>query len=405
LDGFNSVYITPGLFREMLKRTFNVILTGKELGAMTKYFDRDGVGDICCQAFLVHFTKVGAAERGKDHIQGLQKQWAENEERKRKERDKLEAAAKKNLLDQSRINEFSESDLDSATTKFHEAARHYSVNICDMPGSLDAFSVASMLPGVFQEKCIRILHVTLTNAELGAVVAKFDLRGDKSEVDCSAFTRFFKKIGFEEKEKLWKAEKRMRDKQDEERKARMAKVKEDFSKAVEAGAVDPNFTEADLASGMQKLRFAASHVEAAASSGSIVVNAFAGTCISAGQLREKLKSAIGVRMTPRELGAVTKPHTLPDGSISCADFVSLIMSLSKDVREELRLKRIAAERADREKLVRQKDNLILQKHQIETEVLQHDHTHESSLLVSLNSAAQAFALDKSVLRLFTLTIN
>jgi Ca2+-binding EF-hand superfamily protein len=390
LDGFNSVYITPGLFREMLKRTFNVALTGKELGAITKYFDKDNTGDIYCQSFLVHFTKVGTAERGKDHIMGLQKQWAEIEARKKKEQEKLDAAAKRNLVDQSKIGDFTDTDMDNAIAKFREAARHYTVNIADVPGSLDAFSVASMFPGVFQEKCARILRVNLSNGELGAMVAKFDLRGDRSEVDCPAFGRFMKRLGFEEKEKLWKMEKKMRDKSEADKHARMEKVKEEFGKSLEVGAIAMDFTEEDRSSGIKKLQFAASQIDPTAAT---QLNTFAGISITPGQLREKLKSALGVRLTARELGAVAAPIMLSDGSISCPELTNLMLALAREVREDLRLKRIAAERIEREKMLKHQHNLLEEKNRVEGEILQHDHTHEQSLLNNLNSAAQMFTLD------------
>lgn len=376
---------------------------------MTKKFDRDGVGDICCQSFLVHFTKVGAEERGREHVQGLQKQRKEGEERKKKMEEKLEAAAKRNHLDESLINNFTQADYDSAVTKFREAARHYTINICNMPGSLDAFSVASMLPGVFQEKCQRSLHVTLTNAELGAIVGKYPFRSEASvagadtpnaatsdvgvQIDCPAFQRLMKRLGFEEKEKLWKAEMRMRERAESEKEKRMAQVKESFERSMEAGAMAPESecTPEHLAEGLQKLRYAASHID----SDSVSLSAFQGTHISPGQLREKLKSAIGIRLSPFELGAVVRTHLkMTNGQIACADIVTLILQLGRERREELRLKRIAAERAEREKMIAEKQQLLQQKHRLEADILQHDHTHEASLLDSLNNAAQAFALDK-----------
>lgn len=42
LEGFDVKYMKPGVFREMLKRTFNLHLTPKELGAAVRTYDTHG---------------------------------------------------------------------------------------------------------------------------------------------------------------------------------------------------------------------------------------------------------------------------------------------------------------------------------------------------------------------------
>ena len=47
LEGFDVKYMKPGVFREMLKRTFNLHLTPKELGAAVRTYDTHGKQLLC----------------------------------------------------------------------------------------------------------------------------------------------------------------------------------------------------------------------------------------------------------------------------------------------------------------------------------------------------------------------
>jgi hypothetical protein len=58
LNGFDAAELSPAEFKEMLKRTFAVILTPPELGALIKHFDPDGSGFIESKEFLSFFIKV-----------------------------------------------------------------------------------------------------------------------------------------------------------------------------------------------------------------------------------------------------------------------------------------------------------------------------------------------------------
>ena len=58
LDAFDSAYLTPGTFREVAKKTFNVVFSENELAAIISLFD-DGHGNLDNQKFLVAFIKYG----------------------------------------------------------------------------------------------------------------------------------------------------------------------------------------------------------------------------------------------------------------------------------------------------------------------------------------------------------
>lgn len=50
--------MTPGIFREVAKRTFNIVFDDKELASMISLYD-NGHGKLDCQKFLVSFIKIG----------------------------------------------------------------------------------------------------------------------------------------------------------------------------------------------------------------------------------------------------------------------------------------------------------------------------------------------------------
>ena len=59
LDAFNGSVMAPHVFKEQLRRVFNVHLSPKELGAIMDHFDKDGSGEVDCAEFLLEFFKLG----------------------------------------------------------------------------------------------------------------------------------------------------------------------------------------------------------------------------------------------------------------------------------------------------------------------------------------------------------
>jgi hypothetical protein len=91
LDGFEEKQLKPHVFREMLKRTFGIFLTSGELGACMHYYDIKGTGTVPSKKFLIHFLKLGIAERNRDHSETLTKLRDDAAMREREEREKLAA--------------------------------------------------------------------------------------------------------------------------------------------------------------------------------------------------------------------------------------------------------------------------------------------------------------------------
>jgi hypothetical protein len=55
---FQSNVLSPGEFKETLKRTFSVLVTPRELGALVSYFDTSMSGVVSTQAFLSAFVQI-----------------------------------------------------------------------------------------------------------------------------------------------------------------------------------------------------------------------------------------------------------------------------------------------------------------------------------------------------------
>jgi Leucine-rich repeat (LRR) protein len=55
---FTSMSLTPSEFREMAKRTFNLKVTPRELGALVTYFDVQMKGVVNCNSFMNTFVKI-----------------------------------------------------------------------------------------------------------------------------------------------------------------------------------------------------------------------------------------------------------------------------------------------------------------------------------------------------------
>jgi len=284
LDAFSGSSMEPHVFKEQLRRVFNIKVTPGELGALMRHFDKDGDGDVNCSEFLVEFFKVGFAEKQRViHAKAAADERLAAAEARRA-RTEAEASAAKNLLTVD--YEFGPKALESALAKITKAAENYDRNA---PGSvsdggaptsprpphpqsthpayptsppqvgLEGFSGSSMEPHVFKEQLRRVFNIKATPGELGALMSYFDKNGD-GDVNCSEFLIEFFKRGHERRGVLWR---KQRDLQESQNKAR-----EDWSQAMLDAAeaklfarTDP-FTRGDLEDSLDQLiRVASTYVK------------------------------------------------------------------------------------------------------------------------------------------------
>ncbi len=305
LDGFAATYTTPGVFREMLKRTFNLILPSKELGALVKFFDTDNCGKVNNHEFLTYFSR--ASTGGKFAMRSYMI------ERQRKAIADAEAAHQRMLQEQwgkleDRVKyEFSEEDKRSAIEKITDLARKYFNDKASNIG-LKAFTSATMGPAVWREMMKRAFAVTITDGELAYFIS---LYGDKDRnIDCIDFNLKFKALVFECRSKArthqlkLNADEEMKKKEAAEAKLMAARHKNEKS-------VSYDYSEEDIESALSKFRHAAmkhdKHHPAAVS-----LEAFDVSTMSAMDFQEVCRRVFHFELTPKELGVMV---TLTNGGL------------------------------------------------------------------------------------------
>ena len=98
-------------------------MTDKELGALVIHFESGFPRNVSPEKFLVHFGKVGKAQRFKRHSDDVAKRFQREEQLEKEKIAKLEAQFKK-MEDQFDFN-FLPSDEESAWGKIHAVASGY----------------------------------------------------------------------------------------------------------------------------------------------------------------------------------------------------------------------------------------------------------------------------------------
>lgn len=184
LGGFTCKYLTPGAFREMVKVTFQLMLTNRELGALVSLFDSDKNGSVRCDNFLLYFLSLGSKERANIWTASLEKQRRECYEQAMEQERILKAQWERaGSIKIEDILNFTKADEENALKKIAEAARFYDKHASESD-LMRAFEGQSMTPSVFKEMMKRCFNVSLTNPELGACLVLFDQRGDRKEIHC-----------------------------------------------------------------------------------------------------------------------------------------------------------------------------------------------------------------------------
>lgn len=359
LEGFEVKNMPATLFKEMLRRTFNMKLNGKETGALVSHFDKTGKKTVNCKEFLVVFLQLGISERARFHKRMLDKQNEENRQRElEEERKLLERVTRPIELDKC----YTEQDQVSANTKLLAAAEGFDKNHPAAP-SLAAFDIATMTAGLFKENLKRCFNVNLTSKELGYVVQLYDTK-NSGEVDSKEFlTRFLtmgKKERFEKHRIFLEGQRKAikEAKLEEERKLAELWDKAEFK-------TDGKFTAADMDSAMEKIceqaeKFDKSHSSAPSLSG------FTGGAMKPGEFRELVKRTFNVPLTPTELNAIVAEYRYDKAAktIDTKKFLNFFTKLGSELRAKTKqqtLEKQRREEAEREKERIRKLKLATQK--------------------------------------------
>lgn len=196
LDCFEVDHLSPGLFRDALRRTFDLHFTDKEMGALVRRYDKENKGHILCIPFTTMFLRIGQEERFRLHHLQLEKQRrliaeaAAEEERKLKE-----AFEKKNF---QVYYEFEDHHLQSALAKLQKVSAKFDRA---RGAGLDSFEPDSLTPLQFHEALQRTFNLTLGPYELGAVICTFD-KDETGKIHCKTFLNSFFSLGQKLKDKV-----------------------------------------------------------------------------------------------------------------------------------------------------------------------------------------------------------
>ncbi|GMH66716.1 hypothetical protein TL16_g10998 [Triparma laevis f. inornata] len=323
LQGFLGTPLTPGNLRDMLRRTFNLRLSGAEIGAMMSAFDQDASGTLDGSEFLINFKKLGFRERSE-----RAKRQRENSTAMNKHFDELEAkreAEKKKSSDNSFTFKYTSEDLQSALDALAGKSADYD------PGSaaalkLTCFQGAKMTPKTFHDLCNTVFQTNFTPPQMGALMHEFDRDGDGT-IDGSEFLVKFTQMGFEEKGNRFRRRKefqeRKKKKEADWHKKRADKKKAEEAKKVQIGSV----SEDDWNSAMEKITAAAADYDKMSAS-AMSLQAFQGSAMHPPLFRDMIFRTFGVTLTPGEAGAVIKYFDKDgDGTVDGTEFLLLFTKL------------------------------------------------------------------------------
>ena len=327
MKSFEVASMPPYIFREQLKRVFNLKVTAPEMGAIISIFDEQNTGQVACQEFAMTFLAMGFAERGERDKLNLEKQRLADQARVQEDEAKLIALSGKNNI--AVPQDFSEDDHNSAMYKLKKSARKFEKSAPGAP-NLEAFTMKSMPPFIFKEQLRRAFNIKLTQDELGAIMSQFD-PNRTGEVDCNNFLQRFLKIGFEEREiiaKRW----RVMQKEADELAIREAKKKidKDSKKVLLKVAA---YEQSHLDSGFDKLTYAAINYR---KSPSDVLDAFEAKGMPPHVFKEQLKLVFNVRVSMEELGALMAYYD-PEGTgtVNCKDFMNKFLKIGFEERAKI----------------------------------------------------------------------
>lgn len=298
LDGFEEKHLKPHVFREMLKRTFNLNLSPEELGAIIHYFDKNNTGEIISQDFLIHFLKVGIAERDKEHKDSLRKLREDAEFREKYHQDKMAAQWRKAELDVT--YDFSFEERESAMEKLTEASVKFDPNSAG-PMGLTAFQASVLSPAVFREMLRRVFRMKLTNGELAALIKEFD-KDDTKHIHCQEFLVKFQSLGTERKNEF-------RLKQIAKQRELIHAYEEDMKSRKQALdtkleiTLDHTFSEEDFQSVLEKIRILAKNYDRSHPSAPSL-KGFMGADMKPNEFKDMLMRTFHTPLTVRELSAL-----------------------------------------------------------------------------------------------------
>ena len=328
LSGFDTKFLTPWTFREIIKLTFGISLDVKELGGLVDFVDPKRSGIINSSDFLQSFLRCGIEQRAEMVMEQIkQSKEAEEERVANAERLRLELELSKELkVDFSSTAEEKKKTMEM----LHEAAIRYDPSNASSMG-LDGFAVKQLKPGAFREMLKRTFYLQVDTKQLGVLVERF---GDeeKKVIVSEKFILYFKRVGIKGRQKK-------HSEQVAKQKAEIAAREKDAAgklaaqmKSLEVGFDPTKFTEADTIMADLKMRKVAFKFEKGGRG--VPVESFNSKHMEPGVFRELCKRIFHLKLNPGELAAMVKRFDNGDGKVDCAVFMTTFGRLSTEEKNK-----------------------------------------------------------------------
>jgi Ca2+-binding EF-hand superfamily protein len=348
LEGFGCASLSAGAFREILRRTFDLNFSNKEIGSLVRAYDIHNEGRIDCANFIAIFLRMGQDERSAMWQERVRKNREAEEAAGRKERLRKEAADRKAQL---KVNySFEEADRASIVAKLTDVSASYNK---DTSNPLAYFECQSLTAGEFHNALLRTFNMYLRPQELGALMHELDPAGkqEKGTVSCKAFLTYFFPLGIAEREKR-------RQKMLAKNRAGIEKVREQNAKYAAGGMgnklleVDFSFDEYDRDSALSKLTECAKVYDKTAGL-QPSLESFQFAVLKPGEFRDLARRVLGLSLSTREAGALIyhfvsgddfdmNDYDRPPIDINGIEFSFLFIQLG--VAERTRLRKLAMDK-------------------------------------------------------------
>ena len=390
LQGFNGNYLSPGFFKDTMKRTFNIDLTPKDLGILLTRFDIDKINKIHNHEFLVYFVRTGNEERSKVWSSQITKIRIEEEIKKEEEARLLNAKWRQKDLDFLALGPNPEL-LRTAMTKISDVAQGYH------PGSgylnLNVFNGGEMGPSEFIEMLKRCMYITLSYEEVAALMPSMGVVGKRDKIDSGIFCNKFKYIAARSRQARHRKQIAMEKEKDrllkEEHKKRLAK---EYSENLHA--VDYNFSPEDAQTGFNKLTVAAGLYDRN-HPGCMNLSGFDGLNMSPLYFGRMLWTTFHVDLTAKELGAVVKKFDANgDGEISSQEFLTAFFHFQKAHRDNVRTAQVEKTLKRKQKVANHHKMVMNEMYNEQKKKYEYKPEDKVTLLSKLKRVAKLFAVDK-----------
>lgn len=337
LTSFECAYLAPLDFYNALKRTFNLRLSPKELGALIRSLEETRGDDIHCSEFIRYFLKLGSELREKARLDYKKKMDALKKNEEALEKQRLEDEEKQRMLQAD--FDFSPADEARTEEKVREAAIKFDRSAPGVP-SLVGFDAELLSAGEFKDLVRRVFNLNLTNKELGVLVKKYD-KQKCGKIHSASFLQPFLRLGMEERHRNYLSQlSKQHRKAKQEQLAHVQKMEEIQQGTTSRFQINYDFQDSDMESALSKLKEASTKYDASKQPS---LPSFDVANLTPIEFKRALAASFGLQVTGAELGALVCTFDKEgSGKINCHQFLVSFFSLGYGERNKHRLEQLQA---------------------------------------------------------------